>query len=92
MIPPPLDFVTYAVIEDNIIRDCGLLDFEYDDGQNGEGVCEYKDYEHSTTVDYYKNIAQSNIRKAVPATTQSEHEAFNGARYLCIQVIDTAPA
>ena len=37
----PLDFVTYAVIEDNIIRDCGLLDFEFDDGQNGEGVCEY---------------------------------------------------
>ncbi|CAM9195519.1 unnamed protein product, partial [Laminaria digitata] len=31
-------FVTYAVIEDNIILDCGLLDFEYDDGQNGEGV------------------------------------------------------
>lgn len=45
---PPLDFVTHAVIADNVISDCGLLDFEIDGdtySKNGEGICEYHDYD-----------------------------------------------
>lgn len=37
---PPLDFATYADIDDNTINNCGLWDFVYGDGQNGEGICE----------------------------------------------------
>ena len=41
-----LDFVTHADINDNVISDCGLLDFKIDEdstGKNGEGICEYGD-------------------------------------------------
>lgn len=50
MYAPPLDFVTYADIDDNIISDCGLLDFEFDEDStetNGEGICKYHDYDAS---------------------------------------------
>lgn len=37
----PPDFVTYAIIEDNYISDCGRGDFVYNgDSENGEGLCE----------------------------------------------------
>lgn len=40
--------MTYAEIYENDIMDCGLYDFEYaDDGSNGEGICEYLDYDAS---------------------------------------------
>lgn len=42
--PCPLarpDYVTNARIHDNIIKDCGIHDFIFDDGgKTGEGVCE----------------------------------------------------
>lgn len=35
------DFVTNALIHDNMIENCGVHDFQYDDGgKNGEGICE----------------------------------------------------
>lgn len=35
-------FVTESVISDNEIRNCGVTDFQVeDDGENGEGVCEF---------------------------------------------------
>ena len=52
----PLDFVTHAEISENVISDCGLLDFTIDEastGKNGEGICEYHDYDAS----YCCNIA-----------------------------------
>ena len=53
----PLDFVTHAEISENVISDCGLLDFTIDEastGKNGEGICEYHDYDSS----YSSNIAR----------------------------------
>lgn len=50
MYASPLDFVTHADINDNVIRDCGLLDFKIDEdtsGKNGEGICEYYDCDAS---------------------------------------------
>ena len=71
----PSDFVTYADIDDNIISDCGRLDFEYAGGQNGEGICEQ----------YYLLQQKSDYMRQGPATTRpSKSTAFKSYTRVCI--------
>ena len=36
-----IDFVTNSKIHDNTIENCGVYDFQFDDGgKTGEGICE----------------------------------------------------